>query len=555
MLEHGGFIATDDSTPRREIKSLSGMQDEMDLANAAFEKAHLVEAGRAMISRAREAFVVAKEANRKRLNSPPALAPVPSASPEIVKLHTDMGEAVKFQPKVMAGLEKLVKCASKRKLRANPSSGTTANKDSPGENLNMVFSGESGTFKTTSARKLTKALFNQGLLKKETFIEVAKDVSLHDALANALKNSSLKKLQNVAEYVAGLFKAAEGGVLFFDEIQEHSHASFTAPLLTALGRYEGRILVIIAGYTDNVNKWFKDSDPGMAGRFPITNRVRFEKLSIATLSNLAIQRLHAKGHTLHESANGAMRNCMDQIYNSDRPTNARGVNSAVDEIVSNHDVRDDIDPFDMCITAEPINEAITNMTTNATTSAGDNSSTVSTSVQPAPIAVPDIDSRKRPANSAASPAHDLQPGKRPAVAAAEAPATAAAGELVSPQTASPGGGEVITATSAAIATALKGLYPDTVKGEARRTVLQALSASSQYHSAWELIPKAERNKALGGENGKSHSTQVNKILNDAVNQAWPDKLKQTNLSKMKGLGWTWHDSSCDCKKSEQCGSE
>ena len=370
MLEHGGFIATDDSTPRREIKSLSGMQDEMDLANAAFEKAHLVEAGRAMISRAREAFVVAKEANRKRLNSPPALAPVPSASPEIVKLHTDMGEAVKFQPKVMAGLEKLVKCASKRKLRANPSSGTTANKDSPGENLNMVFSGESGTFKTTSARKLTKALFNQGLLKKETFIEVAKDVSLHDALANALKNSSLKKLQNVAEYVAGLFKAAEGGVLFFDEIQEHSHASFTAPLLTALGRYEGRILVIIAGYTDNVNKWFKDSDPGMAGRFPITNRVRFEKLSIATLSNLAIQRLHAKGHTLHESANGAMRNCMDQIYNSDRPTNARGVNSAVDEIVSNHDVRDDIDPFDMCITAESINEAITNMTTNATTSAG-----------------------------------------------------------------------------------------------------------------------------------------------------------------------------------------
>lgn len=130
--------------------------------------------------------------------------------------------------------------------------------------MHMAFLGNPGTGKTTVARIVGHIYRNLGLLSKGHFIEVSRT----DLIAGYQGQTALK--------VKKVIEEAKGGVLFIDEaysITENEHSdSYGRECLTeltkALEDYRDDLVVIVAGYTEPMNKFF-DSNPGLKSRFNI----------------------------------------------------------------------------------------------------------------------------------------------------------------------------------------------------------------------------------------------------------------------------------------------
>lgn len=128
--------------------------------------------------------------------------------------------------------------------------------------LHMAFLGNPGTGKTTVARIVGHIYKKIGLLSKGHFMEVSRT----DLIAGYQGQTALK--------VKKIIEKAKGGVLFIDEaysITENDHSdSYGRECLTeltkALEDYREDLVVIVAGYTEPMNIFFK-SNPGLKSRF------------------------------------------------------------------------------------------------------------------------------------------------------------------------------------------------------------------------------------------------------------------------------------------------
>lgn len=124
-------------------------------------------------------------------------------------------------------------------------------------NMHMIFKGNAGTGKTTVARLIANIYYSLGYINKNKVVEVQSQ----DLIAEWLGQTG-PKTQAVIE-------SALDGVLFIDEaysLMEHrgSNASYTAEaiatLLKAMEDYKGRLIVIFAGYTEEMMQ-FRDLNP------------------------------------------------------------------------------------------------------------------------------------------------------------------------------------------------------------------------------------------------------------------------------------------------------
>ncbi|MDT2750336.1 AAA family ATPase [Streptococcus parauberis] len=128
--------------------------------------------------------------------------------------------------------------------------------------LHMAFLGNPGTAKTTVARIVGKMYKSLGLLSKGHFIEASRT----DLIAEYQGQTAIK--------VKKLVNRAKGGVLFIDEaysITENEKSdSYGKESLTeltkALEDYRDDLVVIVAGYSDLMDKFF-ESNPGLKSRF------------------------------------------------------------------------------------------------------------------------------------------------------------------------------------------------------------------------------------------------------------------------------------------------
>lgn len=128
--------------------------------------------------------------------------------------------------------------------------------------LHLAFTGNPGTGKTTVAR-IVGGIYKQiGLLSKGHFVEVSRT-----GLIAGYQGQTALKVRKVIEQ-------ARGGVLFIDEaysITENDHSdSYGRECLTeltkALEDYRDDLVVIVAGYTKPMQKFF-ESNPGLRSRF------------------------------------------------------------------------------------------------------------------------------------------------------------------------------------------------------------------------------------------------------------------------------------------------
>lgn len=197
--------------------------------------------------------------------------------------------------------------------------------------LHLAFTGNPGTGKTTVARIVGRIYKRIGLLSKGHFVEVSRT----DLIAGYQGQTALK--------VKKVIEQAKGGVLFIDEaysITENDHSdSYGRECLTeltkALEDYREDLVVIVAGYTEPMKKFF-ESNPGLKSRF--NTFIEFDDYSPNELDKILISMCKNNDYILDEGVKEKIHLYFEQqISEKDENfANGRLVRNLYDDLVMNH---------------------------------------------------------------------------------------------------------------------------------------------------------------------------------------------------------------------------
>ncbi|MDN4608462.1 AAA family ATPase [Sporosarcina highlanderae] len=230
---------------------------------------------------------------------------------------TDVKEFVRLQHKLLIAEEK--------RRAAGIQMDTT-------QSLNMIFSGNPGTGKTTIARVVAQMFKDMGMLKSGHLVEVDRG-----GLVSQYVGHTAKKTEEV-------FRSALGGVLFIDEAYSLSSEgdSFGREAIHTLVKliedYRGEIVVILAGY-DKEMKEFMKANTGLASRFPL--QIKFPDYHAEELFRIAQKIISSKGFRLAADAQQLLEEQVGQLHKQATADsgNGRMVRNYVEEIVRNQSAR------------------------------------------------------------------------------------------------------------------------------------------------------------------------------------------------------------------------
>jgi SpoVK/Ycf46/Vps4 family AAA+-type ATPase len=166
-----------------------------------------------------------------------------------------------------------------------------------GDFMHTVIYGPPGTGKTEIAKIIGKIYSKIGILNKGTF----KKVTRSDLVAGYLGQTTLK--------TNDVIKEALGGVLFIDEAYALGNTekkdSFSKEcidtLCEALSDNKDNLMVIIAGYENELKDCFFNYNQGLDSRF--TWRFKTDEYTGEDLHNIFLKKLNEIGWTVHEDSN------------------------------------------------------------------------------------------------------------------------------------------------------------------------------------------------------------------------------------------------------------
>ena len=163
-------------------------------------------------------------------------------------------------------------------------------------NANMVFLGNPGTGKTTTAQVLGSLLKEAGVINKGHVVEITPN----DIFDESWCGTEIEKMKKKIE-------EAQGGILFIDEAHnfpEHagSNTQFWRNSITTLMKEmtatkNPNFVVILAGYEEGMNYLFRQ-EPGMNSRFP--NAIHFPDYTDKELAEIFKQQASQSKYELEE---------------------------------------------------------------------------------------------------------------------------------------------------------------------------------------------------------------------------------------------------------------
>ena len=190
---------------------------------------------------------------------------------------------------------------------------------------NMIFVGNAGTGKTTTAKIFSEMLFSIGVSKSPR----AKLITAKDLY-----------VQDVAAKLNGFCNDAMGGVLFIDEIyllQRNAYlcTEVISVLLEILEDRKEDITVILAGYEKQMSE-FLDENQGLKSRFPIT--VFFDDFSEEELCQIFTQECQTGDMTVSDDAMSRFRTIIKAEMKKDNFGNGRAVRNIYEQAFRRHAV-------------------------------------------------------------------------------------------------------------------------------------------------------------------------------------------------------------------------
>jgi probable Rubsico expression protein CbbX len=194
---------------------------------------------------------------------------------------------------------------------------------SPRPNLHMSFTGSPGTGKTTVAIRMADLLHRLGYLRRGHLVSVTRD----DLVGQYVGHTAPKTKE--------VIKRAMGGVLFIDEAyylyrqdneRDYGQESIEI-LLQVMENNRDDIVVILAGYADRMDEFFK-SNPGMSSR--IAHHIDFPDYSVEELEQIGGMMADELGYQFSEPAAKALHEYLVHRKRQPRFANARSVRNAVE---------------------------------------------------------------------------------------------------------------------------------------------------------------------------------------------------------------------------------
>ncbi|MEM8676502.1 MAG: AAA family ATPase [Cyanobacteria bacterium P01_G01_bin.67] len=173
--------------------------------------------------------------------------------------------------------------------------------------LHLVFCGSPGTGKTTVARLIGKIYKELGVLKKGHCIETDRSGMVAEYIGQT------------APKVEQLVESALDGVLFIDEA--YALKPLDSPkdfgqeaidtLLKRMEDYRNRLVVIVAGYPDEMNR-FIESNPGLQSRF--TRYLKFEDYTPEELLAIFEKMCEVNHYKINSQAQKALLGKFREFY-------------------------------------------------------------------------------------------------------------------------------------------------------------------------------------------------------------------------------------------------
>ena len=195
-------------------------------------------------------------------------------------------------------------------------------------NLHMVFLGNPGTGKTTIARMISEILYNLKYIKENKLIEV----SVKDLVAEYVGQTAPKTMS--------VIEKAMNGVLFIDEAytlastRDNSYNDEAiATLIQAMENYRDKLVVIFAGYTNEMQK-FLNSNSGITSRIGYT--LEFDDYTTAELVEIFKGMATKAGFIIKDDAIDYLEEIIDKYRNMKNFGNARFVRNIYEKTVIRH---------------------------------------------------------------------------------------------------------------------------------------------------------------------------------------------------------------------------
>lgn len=202
------------------------------------------------------------------------------------------------------------------------------------KSMHMVFAGAAGTGKTTVARLVGQALYEAGVLKSNKFVEATS------------KDLVAKYVGQTAPKTHNVVMSALDGVLFIDEAYSLTPTGGNSfnneaidQLIADMENYRDRLVVIMAGYTQNMAHFFAVSNPGLKSR--VAHQVVFDNYTFPELLDIMLYMMkdsHMSVDTsetldyMGRSMLEMVRDTINSISNPDAFGNARFVRNFVDRV-------------------------------------------------------------------------------------------------------------------------------------------------------------------------------------------------------------------------------
>ena len=198
-------------------------------------------------------------------------------------------------------------------------------------NMNMVFSGNPGTGKTTVARIFGQILCDIGILKKGQLIEVSRS----DLIGRYQGHTAIKTRE--------VCQKAYGGILFIDEAYSLVNGDTdtfgmeaVATLIKEMEDNRDKLVVVLAGYTEEMSD-FLNSNSGIRSR--IGEIIEFPDYDEDELMEILKGCLSERGIIAPDDTLSKAENAISALKNKSNFGNARDIRNLTDDIWKNMVIR------------------------------------------------------------------------------------------------------------------------------------------------------------------------------------------------------------------------